>query len=114
MGRPKGSKTTPLLDQNNIVENQNPLPSSAAPPVKKARQTMGTRNKSKTDTLWHSFVGPPLDHFPVSKLPQNVAVLRRFLRLRETFPKVNQFVLISSISPLLGGECPEGFALPAM
>ena len=81
---PKG-----LLDSNNIVgsrkkvndENQNPRPSSAAPPVKKAWQTMGTRKKSKTDYLWHSFVGPPLDHFPVSKLPQNVAVLRRFLRL---------------------------------
>ena len=53
MGRPKGSKTKPLLDPNNIVEsrkkandeNQNPLPSSAAPPVKKARQTIGTRKQ---------------------------------------------------------------------
>ena len=117
MGRPKGSKTKPLLDSNNIVEsrkkvndeNQNPLPSSAAPPVKKARQTMGTRKKSKTDSLWHSFVGPPLDHFPVSKLPQNVAVLRRFLRLRETFPKVKQFVLVYK----LYDEMLNGIWIPA-
>ena len=93
----------PLLDPNNIVEskkkvndeNQNPLPSSAAPPVKKAKKTMGTRKRSKTDTLWHSFVGQPLDHFTASKLPQNGEVLRRFIR--EQFPKVKQFVLMNKL-----------------
>ena len=82
MVRPKGSKTKPLLDPNNIlesgkkvnVENDNPLPSSPAP-VKKPKLAMDTRKKSKTYQVWNSIVGPPLDFFPASKLPQNKAVI---------------------------------------
>ena len=102
MGRPKGSKTKPLLDPSNILEsskkvndeNENPLPSSPAP-VKKAKLAMDIRKKSKTDQVWHSIVGPPLDFFPASKLPQNKAVLRRYLALREKFPKEKLFFLVN-------------------
>ena len=104
MGRPKGSKTKPLLDPSNILEsskkvndeNENPLPSSPAP-VKKAKLAMNIRKKSKTDQVWHSIVGPPLDFFPASKLPQNKAVLRRYLALREKFPKEKQFFLVNKL-----------------
>ena len=89
MGRPKGSKTQNQLDTANIVppknrkndENANPLPTSD--PTKKPKSTMETRKKTNTDKVWHELVGSPIGWFPKTKLPQNRAVLRRFMSLRE-------------------------------
>ena len=104
MGRPKGSKTQPQLDTSNIIhpkntkndENANPLPTTSDPP-KKPKSTMDTRKKTKTDKVWHELVGSPIEWFPKTKLPQNRAVLRRFMALREKHPKEKLCILVNKI-----------------
>ena len=99
MGRPKGSKNLSHLDPNNIVgsskqvdENENFCPA-------KVKEVKGPRRdtRSKTDKFWHSVVGLPIEFFPPSKLPQNRAVIRRYLAMREKIPKAKQYILVNQL-----------------
>ena len=56
-------------------------------------KSVETRKKTVTDKVWHDLVGPPPDFSPQTKLPQNKAVLRRHLALRNQMLKENLFVL---------------------
>ena len=84
MGRPKGSSNIPVVDPNNIIvtehrrtdENDNSL----QPPTPKTKPVVSKRS-TPTNKTWHSLVGTPIHFFPKTKLPQNKALLRRFLAL---------------------------------
>ena len=88
MGRPKGSKSKPLLDPENILprrrqndENENPIDGSlAAKP--KIKKVMKTRKKSQNIQAYTNLVGPAIEFFPKSKLPQNKVLLQRYMGLR--------------------------------
>ena len=79
MGRPKGSKTRPKLDPNNIIKssnkendvNGNPSPTKQSLPSR-SKSTIGTRGakKGKTSQIYNDLVGPAIGFFPQSKLPQ--------------------------------------------
>jgi hypothetical protein len=91
MGRPKGAKTKPMLDEKNIIqsnnkeidENGNTSPPKQAPG--RSKSAIGTRGakKSKPLQVYHDLVGPHIGFFPPSKLPQNKVVLQRYMHLRE-------------------------------
>ena len=105
MGRPKGSKTKPMLDENNIIqsnnkendENGNGSPPKQAP-ASKSKSVIATRGAKNCKPLqvYHDLVGPPVSFFPPSKLPQNKVVLQRYLQLREEHGKrVKQYKLVN-------------------
>ena len=117
MGRPRGSQTKPQLNPADIIEpesrkkdeNQNNLPASASAQTQKIK--VGTRNakKSKTRQIYADLVGPPIDLFPPTKLPQNKVVLQRYLALREKHPKEK----ISALVNILHNEIVTGIWVPA-
>ena len=91
MGRPKGSKSKPTLDSSNIIqpvldENQNVSEKTEPPPIKTKKSAAGTRKRSRDVQIWKDLVGPPLEFFPPTKLPQNKVVLQRYLCLRKEHP----------------------------
>ena len=101
MGRPKGSKSKPLLDPENILprrrqndENENPIDGSlAAKP--KIKKVMKTRKKSQNIQAYTNLVGPAIEFFPKSKLPQNKVVLQRYMGLRDKLPKEKLSTLVN-------------------
>ena len=102
MGRPKGSKSKPLLDPENILpkrqtendENENPIEGSV--PTKTKKKTgIKTRNKSQNIQAYTNLVGPAIEFFPKSKLPQNKVLLQRYMGLRDKFPKEKLSTLVN-------------------
>ena len=103
MGRPKGSKTKPQLNTDNIIksgdkendENENPRP--AKEPPSRLKSAMGTRgaNRNKSNKIYFDLVGPPIAFFPKTKLPQNKVVLQRYLHFREQYPTEKQHKLVN-------------------
>ena len=114
MGRPKGSKSKSSLDPSNIVEsrgfldeNRNSLKAPA-----KVKHDKGTKRdiRSKSEKFWSSIVGSPLDFLPPSKLPQNKAVIRRYIAMgKELPPKTKQYILVD----MLYKEVVNGTWVPA-
>ena len=102
MGRPKGSQSKPRLDSSNILEpvldvNQNVSVKPEPPPIKTKKSSAGTRRRSRDVQFWKDLVGPPIEFFPQTKLPQNKVVLQRYLSLRKELPaceKVSSLVNI--------------------
>ena len=103
MGRPKGSKSQPKMDINNILpstkvndENDNQIPDKC--PQKKSKKS-GTRTSTKSASLqqYLNLVGPAIDFFPKYKLPQNKVVLQSYRALREKFPKQKLFKLVNML-----------------
>lgn len=110
MGRPKGSKTKNQLDPANILEPQRPVSDEnqnidenqnvnenrnidenqniarPAPPPKKKKPSVVTRRRSRDVQFWKDIVGPPVEFFPRTKLPQNKVVIQRYLSLRQELP----------------------------
>ena len=88
MGRPKGfkSKANSHLDPNcilqsrrkNVVNDENVNPCPSQTPDKPTKSRVGTRGakKGKTSQSYHDLVGPPIEFFPKSKLPQTKVVLQ--------------------------------------
>ena len=103
MGRPKGSKTKPQLNTNNIIKSgdkendENENPRSAKEPPGRLKTAIGTRgaNKNKSNQIYLDLVGPPIAFFPKTKLPQNKVVLQRYLHLREQYPTEKQHMLVN-------------------
>ena len=94
MGRPKGSKSKPLLDANNIIQSSNKendvndnLGSAKQSPPTRPKSSIGTRREKKGETskIYNDLVGPGIGFLPQSKLPQNKVVLQRYLSLREEY-----------------------------
>ena len=95
MGRPKGSKTKDQLDPANLLESKRPAfdknqnidegrkfdenqnIAGPAPPSKKKKPSVVTRKRSRGVQFWKDVVGPPMEFFPRTKLPQNKAVIQR-------------------------------------
>ena len=101
MGRPKRSKSKPLLDQQNILpkrnqnyENENPIDGSL-PTKSKKKNGIKTRNKSQNIQAYTNLVGSAIEFFPKSKLPQNKVVLQRYMGLRDKFPKEKLSTLVN-------------------
>ena len=104
MGRPKGSKTKDQLDPANLLESKRPAfdknqnidegrkfdenqnIAGPAPPSKKKKPSVVTRKRSRGVQFWKDVVGPPMEFFPRTKLPQNKAVIQRYLSLRRELP----------------------------
>ena len=115
MGRPKGSKTKNQLDPANILEptrrvideNQNIDKNSSvdenqniagtAPPPKKKKPSVVTRRRSRDVQYWKDVVGPPMEFFPRTKLPQNKAVIQRYFSLRQELPPTQRICDIVNI-----------------
>ena len=94
MGRPKGSKTKPPLDANNIIQSSNKenevngnQGSAKQSLPARPKSSIGTRGakKGKTSKIYNDLVGPGIGFLPKSKLPQNKVVLQRYLSLREEY-----------------------------
>ena len=84
MGRPKGSKTKPPLDANNIIQSSNKenevngnQGSAKQSLPARPKSSIGTRGakKGKTSKIYNDLVGPGIGFLPKSKLPQNKVVL---------------------------------------
>ena len=70
MGRPKGAKSKPLLDPQNILpkrkqndENENPIDGSL-PTKSKKKNGVKTRNKSQNIQTYTNLVGSAIGFFP--------------------------------------------------
>ena len=92
MGRPKGSKSKSIPDPANILpsknnndENANPIPVSLPKKIKKSCNR--TFRKSADIQAYAHLVGPAIDFFPKSKLPQNKVVLQRYHALRDKWKR---------------------------
>ena len=117
MVRPKGSKSRPQLNPANIIEpknrqkdvNDNNVVNSAPTKTKKLPVGTRTRPKSKTKQIYTDLVGPPIDLFPKTKLPQNKIVLQRYQSLRNQYPKKKICDLVS----ILYDEIVTGVWVPA-
>ena len=118
MGRPKGSKSKPLLTPENILEttdnqkdeNDNSL--AISPPIKPIKiRSLKPRNskKSKNMQIYTDLVGKPIEMLPPSKLPQKKVVLQRYLALRNEFPKGK----IGDLVSILYTEIVTGIWVPA-
>ena len=101
-GRPKGAKSKPKVSPENILpsktvndENANPIPGSLPKKVKKSGAR--TAKKSADLQLYAHLVGPNIDFFPKSKLPQNKVVIQRFQALRDKLPKEKLSMLVNTL-----------------
>ena len=109
-GRPKGAKNKDVLNVENIIppkvdENAN----VKHPAPNKSKPTISTRIKTHTNKVCHSLLGTPIQHFNRAKLPQNKAVLRRYLALREERPKEK----VDSLVTILYEQMITGIWVPA-
>ena len=100
-GRPPGSKNGPMLVPSNVIsDGRRPnVGETSAPPTLRQQDNL-KEGKRKRESQRHidNDVGPSLAFFPFTKLPQNRAVLQRYMWYRENNKSMSRDCIVGQIA----------------